>query len=417
MNVEFENVDPELLERAIQLYREAIELDPDSALARARLAGALMYYGDIDSAEVHAYKALELDPKLAEAQHTYGTLLFARGRPNMGEPLARAVELNPNLPDALADYAFWHWFNVGTEGVAELYERALKVDRLNLSRYAALGWFLAQNDDYDGAREVIDQIESLFDSPESYEAIAHLYSLVGDVDHSIAWTIKALNDDPDNSLLVEKLAEYFVDIGDFETAERLTPDLGPGLLFKMRRYDEYIDKAEELLWDYPEDIRLKVYLAASYSFVGKHEQAIDFIRNAGLVESFGAGRRSTESMDAFKALINALYAVGRSDELATLFPSTQGQETYEGDTADWFVAIGIACGAAIVGDDAEVYRRFERALQGKHLVWDPMLKDQECFKRFADDPAYLAVVDHFDGLREMLRERLPDTLAEYGINP
>jgi TolB-like protein/Tfp pilus assembly protein PilF len=414
---EFENVDPQLLERAIQLYREAIELDPESALARARLAGALMYYGDVDSAEAHAYRALELDPRLAEAQHTYGMLLFARGRPNMGEPLARAVELNPNLPDALADYAFWHWFNVGTEGVAELYERALKVDRLNLSRYAALGWFLAQNDDYDGAREVIDQIESLFDTPESYEAIAHLYDLVGDVDHSIAWTIKALNADPGNPLLVEKLAEYFVDIGDFETAEKLTPDLGPGLLFKMRRYDEYIDKAVELLWDYPEDIQLKVYLAASYSFTGKHEQAIDFIRNAGLVESFGSGRRGTESMDAFMVLANALYALGRSDELATLFPSIVGQDTYTGDTADWFVALGVGCGAAIVGDDAEVYRRFKRALEGKHLPWDPMLKDRECFKRFANDPAYLAVVDHFDGLRKMLRERLPDTLAEYGINP
>ena len=159
------------------------------------------------------------------------------------------------------------------------------------------------------------------------------------------------------------------------------------------------------------------YLAAAYNFVGEHEQAIQFIRNAGLVESFGGGRRSTEAMDAFQALINALYAVGRSDELVTLFPSIQGDETYEGDTTDWFVAIGIACAAAINGDDAEVYRRFERALEGKHLVWDPMLKDQECFKRFADDPAYLAVVDHFDGLREMLRARLPDTLKQYGLIP
>jgi len=45
-----------------------------------------------------------------------------------------------------------------------------------------------------------------------------------------------------------------------------------------------------------------------------------------------------------------------------------------------------------------------------------MLEDAQCFKRFADDPAYLAVVDHFDGLREMLRARLPETLAEYGVS-
>jgi hypothetical protein len=45
-----------------------------------------------------------------------------------------------------------------------------------------------------------------------------------------------------------------------------------------------------------------------------------------------------------------------------------------------------------------------------------MLKDQHCFKRFADDPAYLAVVKHFDDRRAMLRERLPETLAHYGVS-
>lgn len=412
---EVENVDPELLGRAIQLYREAIELDPESALAHARLADVLMYYGEIDAAEAHAYRALELNPKLAEAQSTYGTLLFARGHPNMGEPLARAVELNPNLPDALTRYAFWHWFNVGTDGVADFYERAMQLDPLNLSRHGALGRFLALNDDYDGAHQVIEQIKSLFDSPEAYRAIAHLYDLVGDVDHSIAWTIKALEAEPDNPLHLEKLAEYFVDIGDFETAEALTPDLGVGLLFKMRRYGEMIEKAEFLVLDYPEDVQLRVYLASAYNFTGQHERAIWFIKNSGLVQSFGNARRGTEDMDAFMALTDALYATGRLDELQDLFPSTQGAEHYTGDTADWWVALGVGCGAAIAGNDAEVYRRFQRALEGKHLVWDPMLKDRECFKRFADDPAYLTVVDHFDGLREKLRERLPDTLAQYGV--
>ena len=45
-----------------------------------------------------------------------------------------------------------------------------------------------------------------------------------------------------------------------------------------------------------------------------------------------------------------------------------------------------------------------------------MLKDLACFQRFADDPAYLEVVAHFDGLREMLRARLPETLSQYGLS-
>lgn len=411
---EREDVDPELLERAIRLYREATELDPDSALAHARLAGALMYYGDIDGAEAPAYRALELDPGLAEAQNAYGKFLFARGRPHMGEPLARAVELNPNLPDALADYAWWHWSNVSPEGVAELYERALRLDPLNVSRYAALASFQALTDDYSRAREIIEQMKSLFDNPGAFRAIAHVNDLLGDVDHSIAWTIKARDAEPDNPGHVEKLAEYFVDIGDFETAEALTPDLGVGLLFKMRRYDEMIEEAEDLIFDYPEDIQLRVYLAAAYSHSGRHDLAVTLIKNSGVLDSIANGWRGTDDFYAFNVLINAAYARGDVDEARGL-SEWSGPRHYTGVTYDWWVTVGAGCQEAILDDDAEVYRRFQQALKGNHLVWDPMLKDVECFKRFHDDPAYLAVVDHFDGRRAMLRARLPATLTEYGV--
>ena len=42
---ERETVDQELLNHAIQLYREATKLDPESALAHSRLAGALLFKG------------------------------------------------------------------------------------------------------------------------------------------------------------------------------------------------------------------------------------------------------------------------------------------------------------------------------------------------------------------------------------
>ena len=103
---ERQDVDVELLQRAVQHYRDAIEADPQSALAKSRLAGALLYLGDLDAAEAQASAALVIDPGLAEVQHTFGKILWARGSPNSGDPLSRAVELNPNLPDALADYAY-----------------------------------------------------------------------------------------------------------------------------------------------------------------------------------------------------------------------------------------------------------------------------------------------------------------------
>jgi TolB-like protein/Flp pilus assembly protein TadD len=412
--IERETVDRDLLKRSIQLYREAIELDANSALAHSRLAGALMFYGDIVSAEAPAFRALALNPNLAEVQNTLGKFLFALGRPNWGDAFARAVELNPNLPDALHDYAHWYWFNVAERGAGELYERALELDPLNISRYAALGSYLALNGEREAAYDVVNEMQRLFDSPSAYRAIAKVLDHVGDVDHAIAWTIRARDAEPDNELHVEQLAEYFIDIGDFDTATNLEPDLGVGLLFKMRRYDEMIDKAEELIFDYPEDIQLRVYLAAAYSFSGRPELAVRLIRSSGILDVVVNGWRTNEEFIAFTVLTDAAYAAGKIEEARDL-SAWMGDTHYMGEAAYWWVSILIGCEKAILGDDAEVRRKLRLALEGDQLVWDPMLKDVACYQRFHDDPAYLAVVEHFNGRREMLRKRLPTTIAQYGV--
>ncbi|MDH3441098.1 MAG: hypothetical protein OEM63_10120, partial [Gammaproteobacteria bacterium] len=410
---EREDVDIETLQRAVGYYRAATEADPESALAKSRLAGALLYLGDHDGAEAQASAALLLDPALGEVQHAFGKVLFARGSPNMGEPLTRAVELNPNDPDAIADYTFWYWWNVTTDGVAELYRRALDLDPLNVARYAALGRFLAVADLSDEVRALIEQMQRLFDGAAAYRAIAHLFDLVGDVDHAIAWTIKARDAEPGNVLHVDKLAEHYTDIGEFEIASALDPN-GVGVLFKMRRYDEMIDEAELRMIDYPEDIQMRVYLAFAYKATGQFDAAVRMINTSKVLDSYFQTRRSTAESDAFRILVDAAYGSGAVDEARKL--TELGMKAhYEWNSDFWWNSVGNACMYAILGDDDAVYRYLHRALEANVLAWEPMLKDQHCFKRFADDPAYLAVVKHFDDRRALLRARLPATLAHYGV--
>jgi TolB-like protein len=59
-------VDKSTLLEAIRLYRKASETDPGSALAYSRLAGALVYLGELDAAWAPIYQALEIDPNLSE---------------------------------------------------------------------------------------------------------------------------------------------------------------------------------------------------------------------------------------------------------------------------------------------------------------------------------------------------------------
>lgn len=413
--LEREDLDQQLLQRAVALYREATQSDPGSALAFSRLSVAQMFLGDVDAAGVSAGKALDLDPRLAEAHNAYGKFLFATGNARMGDSLERAAKLNPNLPDALSDYAAWRWFNVGPDGVAELFEHALKRDRLNVTRYAALGRFLALNDRPAEAREVVDQVITLFGGVAAYDAIAEVLSILGEVDHSIAWTIKARDAEPDNTLHREKLAEYYIDIGDYETARDLVPEMGVGLLFKMRRFEELIDEAELLIFEYPEDAELRIFLAIAYGIVGRFEDAIRIISTSGLLDSLANAWRDPREWEGYWAVMNAALGSGeieRAQELARWWLTA----LYHADTTEWWQALGAACLHSVLGEDDQVYYRFQRAREGKHLVWRPMLEDAQCFKRFADDPAYRAVIEHFEDRRAMLRQRLPATLAQHGVS-
>ena len=147
------------------------------------------------------------------------------------------------------------------DGPEEYFRRALDLDPLSLARHAALGEFLAHQARVDKTREVIERIKIRFDSAAAYRVIARLLELTGEIDNSIAWTIKARDREPNNPDHISSLAELYSEIGDFDTAEALEPELGIGLLYKMGRYNDLIDKAELLIFDEPVDIELRYLLA------------------------------------------------------------------------------------------------------------------------------------------------------------
>ena len=202
-------------------------------------------------------------------------------------------------------------------------------------------------------------------------------------------------------------------IGEFDIASALDPN-GIGVLFKMRRYDEMIDEAELRMIDFPGDIQLRVYLAFAYNATGQFDAAVRMIETSGVLDAYSEMRRGTEDTDAFNVILNAAYGSGEIDRARELTQWALDTH-FEWTSSYWWASLGYACMRAILGEDDEVDRRLQRTLESNVLAWQPMLKDQHCFKRFADDPAYLAVVKHFDDRRALLRARLPATLASYGL--
>jgi adenylate cyclase len=126
----------ENFENARKLFAEAVELDPEYAIALTGLADCdasiYHYYSSdlsfVESAISYSRKALELDPFLAEAHSSMGYALWIKGEnADAEQEFHNALELDPMLYEA-----FWYLGGLkivqgDLEAAAELYSEASKV--------------------------------------------------------------------------------------------------------------------------------------------------------------------------------------------------------------------------------------------------------------------------------------------------
>ena len=412
--------DDQTLRKAIGLYREATEADPESALAHSRLAGALLFIGDIDAAEAPINRALSLNPNLSEVQNTVGEFYWARGMIEAETAFRRAVDLNPNNADALHNYAHLSWMNGPTKQRGDpghFFLRALELDPLSLSRHSAFGEFLGKSGRETDVLPVINNIQALFDDAESCRVVGWLYELIGEVDLAIAWTLRARNMEPDNLDHVEKLAYLYALIGDADTALRLESPPSLGTLFELGRYVELIEAAEFLMIERPDDVEVRYLLALAYDATGNYESAVYILSSTGLPDSVLSGlTRSVSEIEAFMTLANALAASELPDAVNLGLALAQWNE----DEAPWWGPIGWialyrSCTRAVLGRDDAALALLARVKEGPRLAPRPVLRDSSCFRKYADEPAYLDVLRDQDERRARLRQKLPATLAEFGV--
>ena len=201
------------LKKAIEYFQQAIEKDPNYALAYSGLADAYsllpVYAGtrprdDVPKAIAAAKKALELDDTLAEAHASLGQALLEDLQLDRSTTeFKRAIELNPNYATA------HHWYGGGSpaslgrweEAIAES-RRAQELDPLSVIINSDLGAVLSAAGRYD---EAIAQLRKTIEmEPGFYSAHQYLgFALEGkgNVDEAIGEYSKAAELDPDPNAL------------------------------------------------------------------------------------------------------------------------------------------------------------------------------------------------------------------------
>ena len=153
------------LKRGVQLFEQAIAVDPDFALGYAGLSDAYSLLADyglvkpadiMPAAESAARKALEIDPTLAEAHASLGLIrsLYAWEWAEAGQHYRRARELNPG-------YATTHyWLSIDYFGMLGRWDEAfpeieiaLQLDPLSPIIREGKGYLLMLSKRYDEAIE------------------------------------------------------------------------------------------------------------------------------------------------------------------------------------------------------------------------------------------------------------------------
>lgn len=258
------------LRRALDLFQQAVEIDPDFALAYTGLADTYLLldgYGDMSRAEAlsraepSVARALALDDQLAEAYASLGLLRLNQGDATAAElALRSAINLNPN-------YSMAHmWLGLVLDGSAgpaesmEEFRRARQLDPLhpvvirNLARsYASTGRFR------DAERLLLELRDLDPREPAVNFSLSRLYGTYGRLAEAARWAWWGVGESS-NGINELGLSLAMLPLGQFDRAEKF-------LLAAERGLGE----KKEVLW-----ARMDLYLAQ-----GRSEELVRFSNSIG----------------------------------------------------------------------------------------------------------------------------------------
>ena len=124
------------LERAIEDYTRAIELEPNSPLAYSNRGGAYQKQGNLERAIEDCTKAIELEPNNDQAYNNRGGAYYNQGNLEQAiEDYTRAIELEPNNAQAFYNRGTTYHNQGNLEQAIEDYTRAIELEPNNDQAY------------------------------------------------------------------------------------------------------------------------------------------------------------------------------------------------------------------------------------------------------------------------------------------
>ncbi len=211
------------LEYARQMFKKAIDLDPQYALAHAGVADccSLLYMmfdareSNLRQAEAASHRALELEPDLAEAHLARAIAVWLnRNFPEAEAEFEKAMRLDPKLFDAPYFYGRACLAQGKFAEAVRLFDRAsaLRPDDFQAPSFLSQAYKgLGRNADADAANQrglklTLERIELNPDDARAYNLAAATLAASGDKDRALEFARRAAEIDPEDTMTLYNTA-------------------------------------------------------------------------------------------------------------------------------------------------------------------------------------------------------------------
>ena len=261
-----ERFTPQDVKLAAQYFQQAVDIDPDNALAYVGLAKLCAFQAQAglirpQEARERCFplieKALELDDSLPEAHFNYAAhMVWLRYNWEEGDAaFQRAIDLNPSYAEAHVFYSHFLTLTGRIDEGTEQMALALELDPLNPFVRGLHGVQLLMADDLQGAIRVTEEV--LTSTPGfgfGYFTLIHAYHYLGEKDKAIAAAAAEhlVFNDPEAAMALEST---YAESG-----------YGAAWLTNAQGFEEA----------YRTDGLLALVVGNSYEFAGEAEKAIDW---------------------------------------------------------------------------------------------------------------------------------------------
>ncbi|MFQ6114374.1 MAG: protein kinase, partial [bacterium] len=341
-------------ENAIELFKKALELDPDYALAYAGLGDAYAQRAWIfgfsmdwlDSAIVASSKAISIDPNLAEGYKALGLAYEFKGWYRKAlEADRKAIELNPNYHQAIANMGWVNWFIGELDEALKWMKKSLSLDPTRPMQYFGLGIIYRALDDYVRAKEMYH---------------------------------KALELQPDLGYAHWELSTIYLEEG---------------------KYQQALESSQKILTLNPKDFTGLIATGDVELFSGKFTQAKQYYEKAIEIDSSRG--------DVFARLGFILWKTGEKDQAQKMFDYCLrvAREQLGQGNEHWVIPYIVAGIYAIQGNKEEAYKWLQQAIDRgwrfyRYAIRDPL------FENLHEDEQFQQMMAHVKATIDEMRKRI-----------